>query len=44
MSDSELIVQAPGGKVGGVVDVLVVFKDRGEKKLAQAFTFVAPRP
>lgn len=40
-SDSELIVQAPGGKVGETVDVLVIFDPGGERKLPQAFTFVA---
>jgi hypothetical protein len=38
-SDSELIVQAPGGTPGEVVDVLVVFDPGGERKLARAFTF-----
>jgi len=39
-SDTEVIVQAPGGKVGEVVDVLVIFEGRGELKLPKAFTFV----
>jgi hypothetical protein len=40
VSDTELIVQAPGGKAGEVVDVLVLFESRGELKLPQAFTYV----
>jgi hypothetical protein len=39
-SDSELIVQAPGGKPGEIVDVLVVFDPGGQQKLAGAFKFV----
>lgn len=39
-SDSELRVEAPGGKVNEAVDVLVVFEPGGELKLPKAFTFV----
>ncbi len=39
-SDGELIVQAPGGKPGEVVDVLVVFDPGGQTKLVHAFTFI----
>lgn len=39
-SDSEVIVQAPGGKPNEVVDVLLVFDPGGQLKLPQAFTFV----
>jgi hypothetical protein len=39
-SDSELIVQAPGGKKDEVVDVLVIFDPGGQIKLSKAFTFV----
>lgn len=39
-SDSELIVEAPGGKAGSAVDVLVIFEPGGEVKLPKAFTFV----
>jgi hypothetical protein len=39
-SDSEMIVQAPGGKAGDVVDALFVFEPGGEKKFTKAFTFV----
>ena len=46
-SDSELIVQAPNGKVGEVVDVLVMFEPGGEVKIPnegfenkKGFTFV----
>ncbi len=40
-SDSELIVEAPAGKAGEVVDVLVIFAPGGELRLPKAFTFVA---
>jgi len=39
-SDSELIVTAPGGKVGDVVDVLIVFDPGGKLTLSKAFRFV----
>ncbi len=39
-SDSELIVEAPAGKVDEKVDVRVVFDPGGEQKLVGAFTFV----
>jgi len=39
-SDSELIVEAPGGKPGEVVDVLLIFEPGGELKLPRAFTYV----
>jgi hypothetical protein len=43
-SDSELIVEAPGGKVGDTVDVLIMFEGgkvgQAEKKIPHAFTFV----
>ncbi len=39
-SDSEVIVQAPGGKENEVVDVLVVFDPGGQMMLPKAFTFV----
>lgn len=39
-SDTELIVQAPGGKPNETVDVLVLFEPGGERRLAKAFTFV----
>jgi IPT/TIG domain-containing protein len=38
-SDSELIVQAPGGKPNETVDVLVIFEPGGEIKIPKAFTF-----
>jgi len=40
-SDTELIVEAPGGKLGEQVDVLVIFDPGGELKMPKAFTFVA---
>jgi hypothetical protein len=39
-SDTEIIVQAPGGKPGEVVDVMVIFDPGGEIRLSRAFTFV----
>lgn len=39
-SDSELIVEAPGGNAGDTVDVLVIFEPGGELKLPKAFTFM----
>jgi len=39
-SDTELIVEAPGGKAKDVVDVLLLFEPGGEMKLPKAFTFV----
>jgi len=39
-SDSELIVQAPGGKVDDVVDVLVIFDPGGQLTIKKAFKFV----
>ncbi len=39
-SDTEMVVEAPGGKDGETVDVLVMFEPGGELKLAKAFTFV----
>ena len=39
-SDSELIVEAPGGKHNEVVDVLIIFEPGGELKIPKGFTFV----
>ena len=39
-SDTELIVEAPGGVDGSTVDVLAVFDPGGQKKLLGAFTYV----
>ncbi|HEX5062007.1 MAG TPA: IPT/TIG domain-containing protein [Kofleriaceae bacterium] len=39
-SDSELIVEAPGGKPNEQVDVLIIFEPGGELKIAKGFTFV----
>jgi hypothetical protein len=39
-SDGELIVTAPGGKVGDVVDVLIVFDPGGRLTLPKAFRYV----
>ncbi|HEY0478272.1 MAG TPA: IPT/TIG domain-containing protein, partial [Kofleriaceae bacterium] len=40
VSDSELIVVAPGGKLNDVVDVLIVFDPGGKKPLPNAFRYV----
>jgi hypothetical protein len=40
-SDTELIVEAPGGSAGATVDVLVIFEPGGELKMPHAFTFAA---
>jgi hypothetical protein len=39
-SDSELIVEAPGGKPNEKVDVLIMFEPGGELKIPNGFTFV----
>jgi hypothetical protein len=39
-SDKQLIVKAPGGKVGEVVDVLVMFEPGGQLRIPNAFTYV----
>jgi hypothetical protein len=39
-SDKELIVEAPGGKPGEVVDVLIIFEPGGEMKINKGFTFI----
>jgi hypothetical protein len=39
-SDSELIVEAPGGKPNEVVDVLIIFDPGGQLKIPNGFTFV----
>ncbi len=38
-SDSEMVVEAPGGKPDTTVDVLVVFQPGGEITIPKAFTF-----
>ena len=38
-SDSELVVEAPGGKPNDTVDVLIIFEPGGELRIAKAFTF-----
>jgi hypothetical protein len=40
-SDKQLIVKAPGGKVGEVVDVLVMFEPGGQLRIPNAFTYVS---
>ena len=39
-SDSEMVVQPPGGKPNEVVDVLIVFDPGGTLKIANGFRFV----
>jgi hypothetical protein len=39
-SDSELVVEAPGGKPNETVDVLIIFEPGGELKIPKGFTFV----
>jgi hypothetical protein len=39
-SDSELIVEAPGGKPNEQVDVLIIFEPGGELKINKGFTFI----
>jgi hypothetical protein len=39
--DTHFIVEAPGGKAGESVDVLVIWNAHGQTKLAKAFRFVA---
>jgi hypothetical protein len=39
-SDTELIVQAPGGKPNEVVDVLIVFDPGGQLRIPNGFRFV----
>src|SRR5690242_11378535 len=39
-SDTEMIVEAPGGKPNETVDVLIIFDPGGELKIAHGFTFV----
>jgi hypothetical protein len=40
VSDSELIVLAPGGKLNDAVDVLIVFDPGGKVNLPNAFRFI----
>jgi len=39
-SDGEMVVEAPGGKVGETVDVTIIFEPGGELKIAKGFTFI----
>ena len=39
-SDKQLIVKAPGGKAGEVVDVLVMFEPGGQLRIPNAFTYI----
>jgi hypothetical protein len=44
VSDTELIVEAPGGRDNEIVDVLAIFEPGGEIRIARAFTFVPSTP
>ncbi|HVV85735.1 MAG TPA: IPT/TIG domain-containing protein [Kofleriaceae bacterium] len=44
VDDSTLLVEAPGGKPGEAVDVLVVFEPGGEITIPHAFTYVDRTP
>ena len=39
-SDSEMVVEAPGGKHGERADVLIIFEPGGELKIPNGFTWV----
>jgi len=39
-SDSELIVEAPGGKEDQTGEVLIIFEPGGELKISKGFTFI----
>jgi hypothetical protein len=39
-NDRELVVQAPGGKLDQVVDVLVLFEPGGELRIKNGFKFI----
>lgn len=43
-SDTELIVEAPGGKDNETVDVLLIFEGKGQLELPRAFTFINKAP
>jgi hypothetical protein len=43
-NDGEMIVQAPAGKAGDVVDLLIVFEGRGEITIPKAFTYYDKAP
>jgi hypothetical protein len=39
-SDSEMIVEAPGGKLGEKVDVLIIFEPGGELRIPKGFEYI----
>lgn len=43
-SDTELIVQAPGGKDGEIADILLIFEPGGERTLRKRFKYVDLQP
>jgi IPT/TIG domain len=44
VNDETLLVEAPGGKPGDAVDVLVVFEPGGEITIPHAFTYIDRSP
>jgi hypothetical protein len=45
IENEEIFVEAPAGKVGDIVDVLLIFEPGGQMKLPRAFAFIAsPTP
>ena len=43
-SDQELIVEAPGGKLGEKVDVLIIFEPGGELRIPKGFEYIEKNP
>jgi len=43
-SDSDLVVEAPGGKPNEVVDVLVIFEPGGQHRFTNAFRYFEHKP
>jgi hypothetical protein len=41
--DTEMVVDSPGGQVGEVVDITIMFDDSRKKKLPQAYTYIDPQ-
>ena len=40
--DTKLVVEAPGGSIGEVVDVIIVFDDARQKPIKDAYTYIDP--
>jgi len=43
-SNNELIVEAPGGKLGEKVDVLIIFEPGGELRIPKGFEYIEKNP